>query len=110
MGDPHEDAKRGLKRPRGSNGTGEVADWSFCDAELLQKAISKAGFKHCALRFGYSRDGGAYAIGVYAGVDYFTDYIRPGEDIDQYLRDLILSLEEYSPQDPMQPQSKRKKG
>lgn len=33
-----------------------------------------------AVRYGYTRDGGAYALGVYLGDDYATEYIRPNED------------------------------
>lgn len=33
-----------------------------------------------AVRYGYTRDGGAYALGIYLGDDYSTEYIRPNED------------------------------
>lgn len=105
-----EEVARGLRRPRASKAVGEVADWMNCNAELLQKVIATAGAKHCALRFGYSRDGGAYSVGVYAGTDYFTDYIRPGEEVDDYLRDLLISLEEYRPEEGLESASQRKKG
>jgi hypothetical protein len=108
MGSSAQDV-RALRHPRGSGKVGEVADWEGCDAELLQKVIGKAGYKHCALRFGYSRDGGAYAIGVYAGLDYFTDYVRPGESIDDYLRDLLAALEEYEPDDKIPTKKQREK-
>lgn len=32
-----------------------------------------------ALRIGFTRDGGALALGVYLGDDYATEYIRPNE-------------------------------
>lgn len=104
-----EDIARGLRHPRASDHTGSVADWMGADADLLQKTIAKASAKHGAIRFGYTRDGGAYSIGVYAGVDYFTDYVRPTESIDDYLRDLLTSFEEYTPEDGMQSQSQKRK-
>jgi hypothetical protein len=105
-----EEVARGLRRPRSrSTGTGK-ADWMEADASLIQKAVAKASFKRCALRFGYSRDSGAYAVGVYAGDDYFTDYIRPGESIDDYLRELIVSLDEYMPGEALTSTTKKAQG
>ena len=96
--DKHESAQvHKFKRPGQSGNAGQVADWSNADASKIQKAISAAGIKHGAMRFGYSRDGGAYAIGVYAGNDYFTDYVRPNEDIDAYLDRITEAFEEYDP-------------
>jgi hypothetical protein len=48
---------------------------------LLQMAIGMA-LSGGALRIGLTRDGGALAIGVYAGQDYGTEYVRPGEDLE----------------------------
>lgn len=104
-----EDIARGLKRPRRHTEQAGSTDWMGCDAELLQKVIAKASNKHCALRFGYTRDGGAYSIGVYAGDQYFTDYVRPNESIDDYLAELLESFEEYIPGDGMSSKSQRAK-
>lgn len=65
------------------------ADWMEADADVLRRAIAAAGFKGGALRFGYTRDGGAYAIGVYGSGDPFTEYVKPGDDINAYLQTLI---------------------
>ena len=43
----------------------ETADWQAADAELVKRCISAAAKDGGALRFGYSRDGGAYAVGIY---------------------------------------------
>lgn len=109
MGDVHEEEKRGLRRPRGVVAVGGGADWETVNAELLRKAIAKAAIKHGALRIGYTRDGGAYAIGVYAGVQYFTDYVRPGEDIEEYLRELIEAFDEYTAENGIEPKATQKK-
>ena len=96
MGNDKVEGQKGvLRRPKVSRDDGSTADWMSADAELLQKTIPKAAFRHCALRFGYTRNNGAYAIGVYAGVQYFTDYVRPSESIDDYLTDLCASLDDY---------------
>lgn len=95
-----EDKARGyFRKPRESGKVVNTADWESCDAKVIIKVIALAARKGGALRFGYTRDGGAYALGIYAGSNYFTDYIRPGEDIDGYLADLLSSFEDYEQSD-----------
>ena len=94
-----------FRKPRAVTQVGNVADWGSVDAQILVKTIETASRKGGAIRFGYTRDGGAYAIGVYAGPNYFTDYVRPGEDVDQYLKDLIGSFEDYDGSTETQPQA-----
>jgi len=70
-------AKETRSRRRSS---GDPANFLSCDyASILaiMGAFAEAGG---AVRYGYTRDGGAYAIGVYMGDDYVTEYIRPNED------------------------------
>lgn len=64
----------------------EPADWTSIEAEAIRHAISAVGSIGGAVRFGYSRDGGAYAVGVYGLEDKpYTDYLRPGDDVPAYL-------------------------
>lgn len=64
----------------------EPADWKSIDGEAISAAISALGSIGGAIRFGYTRDGGAYAIGVYGlEVQPYTDYLRPGDDVSAYL-------------------------
>lgn len=81
---------RGTKRrfARGTQDT-EPANWDLANPELLREAIRIVAHDGGALRLGYSRDGGAYAIGVYGDGDPYTEYVRPGEDINQVLLSLI---------------------
>lgn len=44
-----------------------------------------------ALRLGLTRDGGAFAIGCYAGDDYATEYIRPNEDWETAWYDIVAA-------------------
>jgi len=53
----------------------ETFDWFAVIA--LTEALCRHGG---ALRLGQTRDGGAWAFGVYLGNDYATEYIRPSED------------------------------
>ena len=76
----------------------ESADWSSVDAEAIRAAISALGSIGGALRYGYSRDGGAYAVGVY-GLESqpYTDYLRPGDDVSAYLYGLADTARHAGP-------------
>lgn len=80
-------AKQESKRKQVLNGT-NTADWGTADAELLRWAIATVAFKGGALRFGYTRDGGAYAVGILGDGEPYTEYIKPSDDISEYLRGL----------------------
>lgn len=67
---------------------GVAADWAQASPELLQSAICAAAKIGGALRFGYSRDGGAYAVGIYGDGEPYTEFVKPSEDIDGFLRDV----------------------
>lgn len=87
LGDSRRAARR---RNRGNN---VIADWREADAALIARAVCAVSRHHFALRFGYTRDGGAYAIGIVGDGDPYTDFIRPGEDIDAYLVALAIDYE-----------------
>ena len=71
----------------------ETADWQAADAELVKRCISAAAKDGGALRFGYSRDGGAYAVGIYGDGDPYTELVKPSEDIDAFLKDVLELFE-----------------
>lgn len=70
----------------------EIADWQSVNPEAIVRAIAAISYNGGAVRFGYTRDGGAYAIGIYLGNDHFTEYVRPGEDIVGYLEGLVVDM------------------
>lgn len=77
-------ASRGLRgRSKG------IADWGTADASLVVRAIERASFTGGAIRFGYSRDGGAYSVGIYGDGEPYTEFCKPSEDLDDFLRDII---------------------
>lgn len=83
-------ASQEAKKRRVSNRTqGTVADWASADGELLTKAVASIARHGGAIRLGYTRDGGAYAVGIYGDGDPFTEYIPPSENLSDYLRGLI---------------------
>lgn len=90
-----KDAKKAAngasKRVQSGNST-STADWATADPRWLAACIAIVAGQGGALRFGYTSDGGAYAVGVYGDGDKpYTDYIRPHEDIDDYLRSLYAA-------------------
>lgn len=80
------DDKKADKRERAKAARGRRSaeagkfDWSIFDwygfIALTESVCAKAG----AVRVGFTRDGGAVALGIYLGDDYATEYIRPNED------------------------------
>lgn len=65
------------------------ADWGEADPAILAYCIGVVAKQGGALRFGYSRDGGAFSIGIYGdGEQPYTEYVRPSESIDGFLREL----------------------
>ena len=85
-----ENAAPMQRKTRNKNrGDAGITDWRSCDAAILQRAIEAITSNGYAVRLGYTRDGGAYAIGILGDGDPFTEYVRPTEDLDAYLKTLI---------------------
>lgn len=70
-----------------------VADWTNATSDLLVRFIATVAATGGATRFGYTRDGGAYAVGIYGDGTPYTLYITPGEDLDEWLRNAIEDYE-----------------
>lgn len=91
--------KRDAKKPNATSSrrvqrnAGDVADWEGANPTLLLRAIALVAIAGGALRLGYTRDGGAYSIGIYGDGEPYTEYVRPNEDIDAYLAALIGAWE-----------------
>lgn len=69
-----------------------VADWQSADANLVLRLVCVVGVVSGAVRFGYTRDGGAYSIGIYLGADSKTYYCNNAEGINDELERLIEEL------------------
>jgi len=72
-------AKEQRSRRRASNGT---ADYEAVDWNVIAALVAEMAKHQGAIRLSYTRDGGAYALGVYLGDDYATEYVRPSEDLE----------------------------
>lgn len=91
--DKRKKAEDNRKRRNHSKHPGQVADWAGVDGQLLVKAIAAVARHGGALRLGYTRDGGAYAIGIYGDGDPFTEYVPPSDSVDDYLKGVIEDYE-----------------
>jgi len=79
-----------------SNGEGSnsgAADWSQADSDQILSLIANVGSRSGAIRFGYTRDGGAYAVGIYLDDDNATFYCKPSDDLGKFIGDLLRGLE-----------------
>lgn len=72
---------------------GSPADWGSVDGALLSRAVAAVAKRGGALRLGYTRDGGAYAVGIYGDGEPFTEYVPPSDDMDLYLKGMIEDYE-----------------
>jgi len=78
------------RRGRRAGAAGEV-DWASFNWWAVI-AATEALLEHGgALRLGKTRDGGAWAIGVYLGDDYATEYVRPSEDFRDAVREIVAA-------------------
>jgi len=79
--------QRGIRNR--NRGDGFNADWATANAGKVLDAIGAVAITGCAIRFGYTRDLGAFAVGIVGDGEPYTEYVRPTEDIDLYLDGLI---------------------
>lgn len=66
-----------------------IADWANASAESVLQLVCLVGLQGGAVRFGYTRDGGAYSVGIYLGENSKTYYCNESEGINEQLQDLI---------------------
>lgn len=85
------------KRRRQSRGSINPADWASINPDIIQRAIATVGRSGGAIRFGYTRDGGSYAIGILGDGDPYTEYLRPTDDVEAYFEQLIEDWAEGAP-------------
>jgi hypothetical protein len=79
-------------RQSGNTRDGLVADWAGVDPKTIINLISATVSLNGAIRFGYTRDGGAYSVGIYLDDDHETFYFKPSDDIDSDLDSLAEKI------------------
>jgi len=85
---PNQAAQVARKR-RGQTSTGSPADWGSANSELLRRAVESVTRDGGAIRLGYTRDMGAYAVGIYENGEVYTEYIPPSVNLDEWLQGVI---------------------
>lgn len=70
-----------------------VADWASVEPDRIIKVICAVTSTEGAIRFGYSRDGGAYSIGIYGDGKPFTEFCPATGDVDTWLEGLSYDYE-----------------
>lgn len=71
---------------RNTDAVSGSANWSDATSELVISLIDAVTSRGGAVRFGYTRDGGAYALGLYYGGESTSEYCRPSEDVNEFMR------------------------
>jgi len=87
QGTPNKRERSKQARGRRKSAAGEL-DWRTFDWEgfaALTVALANSGG---AIRVGATRDGGAWALGIYKGDDYATEYIKPTEDVQEAMLEI----------------------
>lgn len=89
--DKHEKANRqnSGRLGRFTRNGDEKASFAGAEAGLLLAVVHWMSEKGAAVRFGKTSDGGALAIGLYDGSDKKTEYLRPRDNINQFLLELL---------------------
>lgn len=85
-------AKKAL--PKAVRQGGGVADWTNASAENVLRLVCAVAVEGGAVRLGYTRDGGAYSIGLYLGDDSKTYYCNEAEGIDDFVQELTRQFTE----------------
>jgi hypothetical protein len=70
------------------------ATWAGAPAELLWLVVKNITESGGAVRFGLTRDGGAYAVGIYDNGEHETEYLKPSDDLRAYLEELAAAFED----------------
>lgn len=91
MNDRKQDAKekaRNVKRQR-QLVTDTPVSVEDINADTLLQCLHWITLRGGALRIGRTRDGGAWAFGIYGdGATPYTEYVRQSEDVNGYLKRL----------------------
>jgi len=70
-----------------------VCDYAEMDPAAILRVLCAITARGCAVQFGYTRDGGAYAIRIVGDGEPYTEFIKPTEDVGLALSGLAEDFE-----------------
>lgn len=77
---------------KSQDGGSDVSDWGTVSPTVLVDLVQVVAGLGGAVRLGYTRDGGAYSVGIYLDDDRETFYCRPSDDLDDFISRLTEML------------------
>lgn len=78
---------------RRNRGNVDAADWANASPEQLKHVIENVTGSGAAIQFGYTRDGSSFVVRIVGDGEPFNEYVRPSEDISQYLEALAADYQ-----------------
>jgi hypothetical protein len=84
-------AEQRTKR-RANRHKGDVADYANVGAVELLGAVVAVTNSNCAIQFGYTKDGSAFVVRIVGDGDPYNEFIRPSEDMGEYLTSLAADF------------------
>lgn len=89
MGSTNFDLTHGnTHRRKHGNRSNPLVEWTSISTGVIRDAITAISHAGGAIRFGLTRDGGAYAIGVYGEGDPYTEYFHDPTECEDFLREI----------------------
>jgi len=85
-GNALEKQAKSERRVRLPEQPGKIPSWRDVNPGVLIDTIQTVALAGGAIRLGYTRDGGAIAIGVYGDGDPYTVYVSPRDSLEDILR------------------------
>jgi len=95
-GRSHGNREEKREERRSTRAANTTIDTTDLDGGVLLEAINAALRASGAVRIGATRDGGAWAIGIYGDGEPFTEYIGADEDINTYFGNLAKYYDKLS--------------
>lgn len=90
IGDRNHDKKP--KKRRYSEQSTSTCDWGEASAEQIADLVTIVTATGCAIRFGYSRDRGAFAIGIIGDGDPYTVWAHGLDQLDIKIHSLMVAF------------------
>lgn len=90
MGDKKLDKSKGKRRY--NEGSAREVSWGDVDAATLREVVTAVTSTGCAIRLGYSRDKGAFAIGIVGDGEPYTIWAGSEDELAMKFEKLLQSF------------------